>query len=70
VVEAIGGTLRIDSEFGRGTAVRIELPLGPAPFATAEEPVPVSDPPSSAEAPASSEAPAAVAIATRVAPTV
>jgi len=32
VVEAIGGTLRIESELGRGTAVVIELPLGPAPF--------------------------------------
>jgi len=69
VVEAIGGTLRIDSELGRGTAVRIELPLGPAPFAAAEEPPPVSAPPSSAELPASSEAPAAVAISPRVAPT-
>jgi len=32
VVEAIGGTLRIESELGRGTAVLIELPLGAAPF--------------------------------------
>jgi len=69
VVEAIGGTLRIDSELGRGTAVRIELPLGPAPFAATEEPLPLSAPPSSVEAPASSEAPAPVAISPRVAPT-
>jgi signal transduction histidine kinase len=68
VVEAIGGTLRIDSELGRGTAVRIELPLGPAPFAATEEP-PISVAASSVEAPASSEAPAAVAISPRVAPT-
>jgi signal transduction histidine kinase len=68
VVEAIGGTLRIDSELGRGTAVRIELPLGPAPFAAPEEPAPLSAPPSSAESSASSEGPA-VAISPRVAPT-
>lgn len=68
VVEAIGGTLRIDSELGRGTAVRIELPLGPAPFAAAEE-SPASAIPASVEAPASSEAPATVTISPRVAPT-
>jgi signal transduction histidine kinase len=67
VVEAIGGTLRIDSELGRGTAVRIELPLGPAPFA--EDAPPASASPSSAGVPESSEAPAAVAISPRVAPT-
>ncbi|MEY4551199.1 MAG: hypothetical protein RL685_7394 [Pseudomonadota bacterium] len=33
VVEAIGGTLRIESQLGVGTAVWVELPLGPAPFA-------------------------------------
>jgi hypothetical protein len=32
VVEAIGGTLRIESQLGVGTAVWVELPLGPAPF--------------------------------------
>ena len=32
VLEAIGGSLRIRSEVGRGTCVLIELPLGPAPL--------------------------------------
>ncbi|HKO91055.1 MAG TPA: HAMP domain-containing sensor histidine kinase, partial [Polyangiaceae bacterium] len=32
VIEAIGGSLRISSERGRGTCVLIELPLGPAPL--------------------------------------
>jgi signal transduction histidine kinase len=57
VVEAIGGSLRIESELGRGTAVVIELPPGPAPFVA-----PV-------EAPASVPAPGAVALGQRVAPT-
>ena len=32
VLEAIGGSLRIRSDVGRGTCVLIELPLGPAPL--------------------------------------
>jgi signal transduction histidine kinase len=37
VVEAIGGSLRIESQLGVGTAVWVELPLGPAPFAVPVE---------------------------------
>jgi signal transduction histidine kinase len=75
VVEAIGGTLRIESQLGVGTAVWLELPLGPAPFAVPAE---VAPPPSSgvsttAPAAASTVAPASVAapvpaVAPRVVP--
>lgn len=63
VVEAIGGTLRIESELGVGTAVWLELPLVPAPFAAALEAAPPSSGVQSQPAPAMVGAPASSAAA-------
>ena len=64
VVEAIGGSLRIESELGRGTVVLIELPLGAAPFAAPADALAASSAPASpTAAPPSAEAPAPVGLA-------
>jgi signal transduction histidine kinase len=69
VVEAIGGTLRIESELGRGTLVLIELPLGSAPFARPADAEGAAPAPALQTSSPSSEASAAVGlVAPRVSP--